>query len=107
MLEWPFGDTLADLLAGGPMDPAAGARIVAEVAAALAGAHAAGLAHLCLRPEPCAGPRAGGEGHRPGYRCCAVRRDSDDPELADTRGLGRLLYAALTGLWPDAGLRRS
>src|SRR5258708_31543932 len=27
---------------------------------------------------------------------------ADDPVLADTRGLGRLLYAALTGCWPGA-----
>src|SRR5580658_5692294 len=30
VLEWPVGDTLSDLLAEGPLDPAAGARIVAE-----------------------------------------------------------------------------
>ena len=27
--------------------------------------------------------------------------DGEDPELADTRGLARLLYAALTGYWPE------
>ena len=26
---------------------------------------------------------------------------ADDPELTDTRDLARLLYAALTGYWPD------
>ena len=33
------------------MEPVTAARIVAEAAAALSGAHAAGLAHLCLRPD--------------------------------------------------------
>jgi serine/threonine protein kinase len=101
VLEWPFGDTLADLVAAGPMEPAAGARIVAEAAAALSGAHAAGLAHLCLRPD-CVRWTAGG-----GVKVIGLGIDaalggvtSDDPELADTRGLGQLLYSALTGLWP-------
>ncbi len=30
----------------------------------------------------------------------ADRRTATDPELTDTRGLARLLYAALTGYWP-------
>jgi hypothetical protein len=103
VLEWPVGDTLADLLTGGPMDPVTGARIVAEAAAALSGAHAAGLAHLCLRPESVRWT-AGGGVKVTGLGIDAALSDtvSDDPELADTRGLGQLLYAALTGLWPDA-----
>ncbi len=101
VLEWPFGDTLADLVTAGPMEPAAGARIVAEAAAALAGAHAAGLAHLCLRPD-CVRWTAGGGVKVTGLGIDAALGGvtSDDPELADTRGLGQLLYSALTGLWP-------
>jgi len=101
VLEWPFGDTLADLVAAGPMEPAAGARIVAEAAAALSGAHAAGLAHLCLRPD-CVRWTAGGGVKVVGLGIDAALSGvtSDDPELADTRGLGQLLYSALTGLWP-------
>jgi serine/threonine protein kinase len=104
VLEWPVGETLADLLSGGPMDPVAGARIVAEVAAALAGAHAAGLAHLCLRPESVRWTAGGGvKVTGLGIDAALSGAMADDPELADTRGLGQLLYAALTGLWPDAG----
>ena len=101
VLEWPFGDTLADLVATGSVEPAAGARIVAEVAAALSGAHAAGLAHLCLRPDTVRWTPGGGvKVTGLGIDAALSGVTSDDPELADTRGLGRLLYAALTGLWP-------
>ena len=65
VLEWPIGDTLTDLLGVGPMEPLTGARIIAEVASALAGAHAAGLAHLCLRPDSVRWTAGGGVGPRP------------------------------------------
>jgi serine/threonine protein kinase len=101
VLEWPVGDTLADLIATGAMEPLAGARIVADVASALSVAHAAGLAHLCLRPEavrwtPGGGVKVTGLGIDAALSGISV----DDPALADTHGLGQLLYAALTGLWP-------
>src|SRR5205814_7626333 len=50
VMEWVGGDSLSDLLADGPLDPARGAEIIIEGAAALASAHAAGIAHLCLTP---------------------------------------------------------
>jgi serine/threonine protein kinase len=50
VMEWAAGETLDDLLANGPIEPVAGARIIAEAAAALSVAHAAGLPHLCLTP---------------------------------------------------------
>jgi serine/threonine protein kinase len=108
VLEWPVGDTLGDLLAAGSMEPLAAARIVAEVAAALSGAHAAGLAHLCLRPDAVRWTSGGGvKVTGLGIDAALTGMSADDPELADTRGLGQLLYAALTGLWPgpdDSGL---
>jgi hypothetical protein len=101
VLEWPVGDTLADLVAAGTIDPNAGARIVAEAAAALSGAHAAGLAHLCLRPDAVRWTTGGGvKVTGLGIDAALSGTTVDDPELADTRGLGQLLYAALTGLWP-------
>src|SRR5229473_581855 len=51
VMEWVAGDSLDDLLADGPLDPAHGAEIVAEGAEALAVAHEAGLAHLCLTTD--------------------------------------------------------
>jgi serine/threonine protein kinase len=101
VLEWPVGDTLADLLATGTLEPSAGARIVAETASAISGAHAAGLAHLCLQPE--AVRWAGGGGVKVtglGIDAALAGITADDPELTDTIALGSLLYAALTGLWP-------
>ncbi len=101
VLEWPVGDTLADLLAGGSIEANAAARIVAEAAAALSGAHANGLAHLCLRPDAIRWTAGGGvKVTGLGIDAALSGVTADDPELADTRGLGQLLYAALTGLWP-------
>jgi hypothetical protein len=108
VLEWPVGDTLGDLLATGSVEPLAAARIVAEAAAALSGAHAAGLAHLCLRPDAVRWTHGGGvKVTGLGIDAALTGTAADDPELADTRGLGCLLYAALTGMWPgpdDSGL---
>jgi hypothetical protein len=101
VLEWPVGDTLADLLSEGSIEPLAAARVVAEAAAALSGAHAAGLAHLCLRPDAVRWTAGGGvKVTGLGIDAALSGVTADDPELADTRGLGQLLYAALTGLWP-------
>jgi hypothetical protein len=108
VLEWPVGDSLGDLLAGDAVEPLAAARIIAEVASALSGAHAAGLAHLCLRPDAIRWTSGGGvKVTGLGIDAALTGMSADDPELADTRGLGQLLYAALTGLWPgrdEAGL---
>jgi hypothetical protein len=101
VLEWPVGDTLADLLSEGSIEPHSAARIIAEAAAALAGAHAAGLAHLCLRPDAVRWTAGGGvKVTGLGIDAALSGVTADDPELTDTRGLGQLLYAALTGLWP-------
>jgi hypothetical protein len=101
---WPSGACLADLLTAGPLDPWQAARVVAEAADALAVAHEAGLAHLCLSPA-CLWCGPGGEVTITGLGILAAltgARDGD-PVLADTRGLARLLYAALTGYWPGEG----
>ncbi len=101
VLEWPVGDTLTDLLSAGPIEPLTGARIIAEVASALAGAHAAGLAHLCLQPDSVRWTAGGGvKVTGLGIDAALSGISSDDPAQADTQGLGELFYAALTGLWP-------
>jgi hypothetical protein len=101
VMEWAAGDTLDDLIAAGPVEPVAGARIIAEAADAMSAAHAAGIAHLCLTPDSLRWTSGGG------VKVAGIGTDAalsgttaEDPELADTRGLGRLLYALLTGLWP-------
>src|ERR1700733_3931376 len=99
--EGPVGDTLTDLLADGRIEAPAGVRIVSEVAGAIAGAHAAGIAHLCLQPEAVRWT-AGGDLKLTGLGIDAALAGitAEDPELTDTRGLGSLLYAVLTGMWP-------
>jgi hypothetical protein len=101
VMEWAAGDTLDDLIAAGPVDPVAGARVIAEAADAMSVAHAAGLAHLCLTPDSLRWTSGGGvKVTGIGTDAALSGTTAEDPELADTRGLGRLLYALLTGLWP-------
>ena len=49
--EWVSATNLVDLLADGPMPPGEARQLGIDVAEALAAAHRAGLAHLCLQPE--------------------------------------------------------
>jgi hypothetical protein len=103
VLEWAGGEALDDLLAGGPLSPGLAAEIIAESAEALASAHAAGVSHLCLTPgslrwTPGGGVKITGLG----VDAALAGASADDPALADTRCLGRLLYAALTARWPGA-----
>jgi hypothetical protein len=99
--EWVSGETFSDMIAGGPLDPERAASLVAEAAEAMAHAHETGLAHLCLTPEHLVWT-AGGTVKLLGLGVDAVLNDmtSEDPARTDTEGLGRLLYAGLTGHWP-------
>jgi serine/threonine protein kinase len=101
VMEWVAGDSLHDLLANGPLEPGESAEIIAQGAEALAGAHAAGVAHLCLTPgslrwTPGGGVKLVGLG----IDAALSGTTAEDPALADTWGLGKLLYAALTAHWP-------
>ena len=95
------GAASGELLRTGPAEPVSAAAVVAEAADALTVAHAAGLAHLCLRPSS-VWWGAAGEVKVTGLAIAAAAAGiaSADPMLADTRGLGTVLYAALTGYWP-------
>ncbi|GAA2891476.1 protein kinase family protein [Streptosporangium fragile] len=99
--EWVSGESFGDMIAGGPLDPERAAAMVAEAAEALAHAHEADIAHLCLSPEHLVWT-AGNTVKLLGLGVDAVLADvmSDDPARADAEGLGRLLYAGLTGHWP-------
>jgi len=120
VLEWVVGESLLDMLAEGPLDPARAAALVAEAARAIAAAHAVGLAHLrldpaCLHWTPGGGVKIAGLGIDAALAGPALTAadgddpdgDLSDPEVSDTQDLARLLYAALTGYWPghpvDAG----
>ena len=101
VMEWVAGDSLEDLLADGPLDPGQGAEIIAQAAEALAVAHAAGVAHLCLNPNSLRWTTGGGvKIVGLGIDAALSGVTADDPALADTVGLGRLLYATLTAHWP-------
>ena len=101
VMEWVGGDSLDDLLADGPLDPAQGAEIIAQSAEALAVAHAAGVAHLCLTPSSLHWTAGGGvKIVGLGIDAALAGVTADDPALADTQSLGRLLYASLTAHWP-------
>ncbi|WP_406311291.1 protein kinase family protein [Streptosporangium sp. NBC_01639] len=99
--EWVSGETLTDMITSGPLDPERAAALVAEAAEALAHAHEADQAHLCLTPDHLVWT-AGSTVKLLGVGVDAVLADvtSDDPARADAEGLGRLLYAGLTGHWP-------
>ncbi|MER7611373.1 protein kinase family protein [Nonomuraea wenchangensis] len=99
--EWVTGETLTDLLANGPLEPERAAGLVAEAAEALAHAHEARLYHLCLRPAHLVWTTGNT------VKVLGVAVDAamyglttDQPALDDAAGLGRLLYAGLTGHWP-------
>lgn len=101
VMEWAAGETLSDLLTQGPLEPFRAARMIADAAAGLASAHAAGVAHMCLSPGSVRWSQTG-EVKVVGLGIDAVLSgvSADEPVIADTIGLGRLLYAALTGHWP-------
>src|SRR5215470_6484660 len=104
--EWVGGETLTDLVADGPLDPGRACLLVGDAARAVAGAHAAGQAHLMLTPETLRWTRSSGV-KITGLGIDAALADSGPSETAesdatvtDTRDLAALLYAALTGYWP-------
>ncbi|HYZ54275.1 MAG TPA: protein kinase family protein [Streptosporangiaceae bacterium] len=105
VMEWVAGDSLADMLSEGPLEPSRAVSLTAEAAQALAAAHAAGLAHLRLGPgslrwTPGGGVKITGLGIDAALAGLGADSDApEDPALTDTRGLARLLYAALTGYW--------
>jgi serine/threonine protein kinase len=104
VMEWVAGESLHDMLADGPLDPGQSAEIIAEGAEALTSAHAAGVAHLCLTPGSLHWTNGGGvKVVGLGIDAALSGTTADDPALADTWGLGKLLYAALTAHWPGEG----
>ncbi|SEG78460.1 hypothetical protein SAMN05444920_104606 [Nonomuraea solani] len=99
--EWVTGESLTDLLASGPLEPDRAAGLVAEAAEALAHAHEAQLYHLCLQPSHLVWT-SGSTVKVLGVAVDAAMYGltTDQPALDDAEGLGRLLYAGLTGHWP-------
>ncbi|MEU9841825.1 AMP-binding protein [Actinomadura sp. NPDC048032] len=99
--EWVAGETLEGMLAKAPLEPGRAATLLYEASEAISAAHAAGLSHLCLTPRDLVWT-TGGTVKILGVATDAVLcdRESDDSAAEDVRGLGRMLYAALTAHWP-------
>ena len=99
--EWVSGETLEQMLTKAPLEPGRAATLMYEAAEAVAAAHEGGLAHLCLSPRDLVWT-TGGTVKLLGVATDAVLRDRrcDDPAAQDARGLGAMLYAALTAHWP-------
>lgn len=101
--EQVTGPSLADLLARGPLTADQARAIVGEAAAALEVARRRGVHHLALRPSSLHVTDDGrivvsGLGLDAGL-LGTVTRDAHTTTRADTVGLVRVLYAALTGHW--------
>jgi murein biosynthesis integral membrane protein MurJ len=107
--EQVAGPSLADLLARGPLTAEQARAIVGEAAAALEVARRRGVHHLALRPTSLHVTDDGrivvsGLGLDAGM-LGIIARDAHTTTRADTVGLVRVLYAALTGHWaPDPTL---
>ncbi|RNL83192.1 protein kinase family protein [Nocardiopsaceae bacterium YIM 96095] len=101
--EWVVGQSLAELLAEGPLQPERAAGLVAEAAEAVAAANETGLFHLYLTPTKLMWS-LGGAVKVTGIGVEAALRgvSAPNPAAADAQGLGKLLYAALTAHWPDS-----
>jgi hypothetical protein len=100
--EWATGTHLEDLVFSGLPTPALAAAMIADAADALAVAHQAGRPHLRLMPRSLRWDNSTGlkiTGLGLDAALCGTRPD-EDPVLADTRALARMLYALLTGFWP-------
>jgi hypothetical protein len=101
--EWITGQNLKALLAGGPLNAEQAATLGRELAQALASAHAQGLTHLRLEPSSVVVAPNGSVKVAGLATEAALHGASDaDPGHVDAVGIARILYAALTGRWPDA-----
>jgi hypothetical protein len=105
--EWVRATSLVDLLDDGPLPPHEARTFSAEIAAALAAAHDAGLSHLCLLPEHVL-RTAHGQVKLAGLAVDAAVRGVPPAEPAeaarrDTEAAAAVLYATLTARWPGEG----
>ena len=94
--EWVTGTPFTALLRDGALDPDAAASTIARVADGVAAAHAAGVAFGGVHPDHVV-VTADGE-----VKLAQVVGDGRAATADDVRGLGALLYGALTAHWPLA-----
>lgn len=99
--EWGTGTSLDILVThAGPLGPRRAAWLVADVADAIARAHAAGVTHGRLNPENVLIDRYGSVRLIGMCVDAALHGLPPGDVQADLEDLGGLLYCALTGVWP-------
>jgi hypothetical protein len=98
--EWVDGVSLAALIGQDPLSGPVATALVLSCAQAVTAAQAHGASHGALHPDEVVMP-ADGSPRLTGLELSAALRPA--PSYDDTRGLGALLYAALTGRWPLPG----
>lgn len=102
--EWqPDARTLSAVLqADGPLEPSLAQVMITDASEAMAAAHEAGLSHLRLQADTIL-LTGGGQVKILGLCLEAALHSTSagDPARSDARGLGRVLYAALTARWPE------
>ncbi|WP_051940125.1 protein kinase family protein [Phaeacidiphilus oryzae] len=115
--EWlPRATDLGTLIARAPLEPHEAYQMIRQVSDAMAAAHRRGMAHLRLTPSCVLRSETGqyringlavdaalhGLSAEPGRPGAADAADgpAESAEVRDTRAMGALLYASLTGRWP-------
>ena len=98
--EWVEAPSLAAVLRRSVLRPPHAVELVRQCAEALALAHRQGAEHGRLHPDEVLLP-AGGRPRITGVEIAAAL--AGGPAYDDVRGLGALLFAALTGRWPLPG----
>lgn len=100
--EYAPGQSLELAFTAGPLSEVEAAWVVREIAAGLVAMHGQGLHHRQLNPDTVVITASGNVkivGFLVEHALHPVTSDVD-PEQADVRALGELLYASLTGHWP-------
>jgi hypothetical protein len=106
--EWVDGPSLATLIRESPLPGPAATALVLSCAQAVTTAARHGVSHGCLHPDevlvPADGqPRLTGLELTTALHSCTSSADAVPTAYDDTRALGGLLYACLTGRWPLPG----
>lgn len=93
--EWVVGTTLLDALAEGPLHPTRAAVVARTAAEAVAAIHGLGTSHANLQPATVLVDDDGD------VTLTELALDGTAGQRLDVRAIGALLYACLTGHWPD------
>lgn len=100
--EWVEAPSLTAVLRREPLDSPVATELVRQVAEALAAAARTGCRHGRLHPDEVLLPD-GGTPRVTGLEVAAALADATPTAADDVRGIGALLYAAVTGSWPLPG----